>query len=227
MVRKKLLYAQNYRRSLEQVIAADQTGSITGVDHRRAGKRFVQQGNYEAALKHFLLALTLGIETAQIGQLHTQTGKAAMHLENYTLAAEHFHQAINTGEATSFTHANLARSLYHLQEDKEVVEAHFLQALALDKKSSWAYNWYATLLKETGRLAEAEQAAREAVALHKDHAIFLNNLALIFEAYGDRAHLLEAERYLTMAVVYAKPDFSEPQEHLQRVRTHLAQDEAT
>ena len=223
LIRKRLRVARSQRATLQKWDEGKQNEKLTAIEHRRVGKSLIRKKDFKTAFSHFTAALSMGIESAEMGRLHAQAGEAALKLEDYEAAAVHFRNGIALGEDTSFTNASLGRALYKLQEPLESVRGYFERALSLDSKNAWAHSWFSTLLKDIGDLAQAKTHAERAAKLQPENCLFLHNLGLILMDYGDRSHLLEAQVCFQKAMACAPPNFTWPEQYLQEVEQLLDQ----
>jgi tetratricopeptide (TPR) repeat protein len=89
-------------------------------------------------------------------------------------------------------YANLGRALHLEGGCLEEGEQFLRRSLDLNPDNSWAWSWLGLVLADQGSLEDAENHARRALIDHEQHAVLIQNLALVLARHPDkRADKLE------------------------------------
>ena len=103
----------------------------------------------------------------------------------------------------SLLYSNLAFAIFKLDrisenayEDQKTCESLFKKAIAISQSNAYAYNWYATFLKEVkGNFEGAETYYSTAKSIESKNPVFHYNLALLYHKWANssKEHLMEAK----------------------------------
>jgi tetratricopeptide (TPR) repeat protein len=104
------------------------------------GNVFVDNDNFDAALKKFTAALNI-LPTPKINWeaslwLYASIGDMYLFKEEYELACANYYNALNCpdGQASAFVHLRLGETLYELEQEEKALD-HLLRAYILEGKA--------------------------------------------------------------------------------------------
>ena len=149
------------------------------------------RGRPEAGLKHFDRAIALAPGFAPA---HGAKGAALVALRRHDEAVRPLRRAAQLQPGSAEAQMNLALALDGSGGDWTDIQAAFEAALRLRPESADAHYNYATVLMRHGRLAEAEEPLRRAVALRPALLEAWNNLGLCLRDLGRRDAAIAAWR---------------------------------
>ena len=92
---------------------------------------------------------------------------------------------LDDDEAAALYHGNLAMDAL-LQQDLEVAYAHAIRALYLGPRIDWLWVNLGAIYRQTEQNLAAEEMYRVALRINPDSRSAMNNLAVLFDALGDR-----------------------------------------
>jgi tetratricopeptide (TPR) repeat protein len=164
---------------------SDGTGRLAGYHLDMAKKRSAAK-NWLGAVIHLRHNLALADSAMDRGERLEFVAYAYFKAERRAEAITVSKDALASGVTNARLYANLGRALHLEGGSLEESEQFLRRSLDLNPDNNpWARSWLGLVLADQGSLDDAENHARRALVGYEQHAVLIQNLALVLVRHSD------------------------------------------
>ena len=200
-------------RKLRQWLKRLEDGTGRAADyHLDMAKKRIYAKDWPGAIIHMRYNLALNDSALDRGERLENLAYVYFRAERRAECIRISKESVTAGFENARLCANLGRALYLEGGCLEESQQFLRRSLDLNPDNPWAWSWLGLVLADQGSLEDAENHARRALVGHEQHAVLIQNLALVLVHHSDERadKLKEALNCCEQAEKFADFPFPHP-----------------